>query len=94
VQSLLGPVIVLVFVGDLCDDVRFLSNLPWLKELPSDVVTRLALRSHKRDHSKGTLILSEGSRTLHGHQRCEASLMLIIVLVAVAVVLFVHHQGT
>ena len=47
--------------GDLSDDVRFLSSLPWLADARQDATVRLALRSHKREHSKGTMLVAEGS---------------------------------
>lgn len=47
--------------GDLYDDVRFLSGLPWLRGIQSEVLVQLALRSHKREHPKGTMLVEEGS---------------------------------
>lgn len=47
--------------GDLTDDVRFLSTLPWLKGVHQDTIVRMALRCHKREHVKGTVLIAEGS---------------------------------
>ena len=53
--------------GDLYDDVRFLSTLPWLRGVSSEVLVRLALRSHKREHPKGTVIAKEASSKCDHH---------------------------
>jgi hypothetical protein len=50
-------------MGDMADDVNFLSSLSWLRGTSQNSVVKLAFHSHKRVHSRGTVIVQEGTGT-------------------------------